>query len=147
MVCARPTNIKLPLLQTFTPDTITTAVKALGASSSDGKSTLIQILLGLHPYDSGDIYFDDIFIKDIGFEKIRENTATVLQNPVLFNDTVRVNLALGKNISEEKLWHALDIAQLDKQPMLSILYFMWMKPMMMSTSVEEKFRLHGEQTP
>ncbi len=95
-----------------------------------GKSTLIQILLGLYPYDSSDIYFDDIFIKDIGFEKVRENTATVLQNPVLFNNTVQANLALGKDISEEKLWHALEIAQLDKQPMLSILYFMWMKSML-----------------
>ena len=86
---------------------------ALVGSSGGGKSTLIQILLGLYPYDSGDIYFDNVSIKDIGFEKVRENTATVLQNPVLFNDTVRANLALGKDIAEEKLWQALEIAQLD----------------------------------
>lgn len=86
---------------------------ALVGSSGGGKSTLIQILLGLYPYDTGDIYFDNVSINNIGFEKVRENTATVLQNPVLFNDTVKANLSLGKNITEEELWQALEIAQLD----------------------------------
>jgi len=86
---------------------------ALVGSSGGGKSTLIQILLGLYPYDSGDIFIDDISINDIGFETIRENTATVLQNPVLFNDSVRANLSLGKVIDDAKLWQALEIAQLD----------------------------------
>ncbi|RKZ92542.1 MAG: ABC transporter ATP-binding protein, partial [Gammaproteobacteria bacterium] len=61
---------------------------ALVGSSGGGKSTLIQILLGLYPIESGDIYFDDVSISDIGFDKIRENTAAVLQHPVLFNDSV-----------------------------------------------------------
>ena len=86
---------------------------ALVGSSGGGKSTLIQILLGLYPIESGDIYFDDVSISDIGFDKIRENTAAVLQHPVLFNDSVRANLCLGHDISDELLWQALEIAQLD----------------------------------
>ena len=86
---------------------------ALVGSSGGGKSTLIQILLGLYPIESGEIYFDDINIKDVGFETVRENTAAVLQHPVLFNDSVRANLCLGNELSDETLWQALEIAQLD----------------------------------
>ena len=39
--------------------------------------------------------------------------ATVMQHPVLFNDTVRANLSLGKDYGDETLWQALEIAQLD----------------------------------
>ena len=86
---------------------------ALVGSSGGGKSTLIQILLGLYPINSGDIYINDTSIADIGFATIRENTAAVLQHPVLFNDSVRANLSLGKQITDKALWQALEIAQLD----------------------------------
>ncbi len=86
---------------------------ALVGSSGGGKSTLIQILLGLYPIDSGNIYFNEVNVEQIGFEKVRENTATVMQHPILFNDTVRANLSLGKEINEELLWDALETAQLD----------------------------------
>ena len=86
---------------------------ALVGSSGGGKSTLIQILLGLYPIDSGEIYFNDIPVNQIGFEKVRENTATVMQHPILFNDTVQANLCLGQDLDEASLWQALEIAQLD----------------------------------
>ncbi|MCU7800357.1 MAG: ABC transporter ATP-binding protein/permease [gamma proteobacterium symbiont of Lucinoma myriamae] len=86
---------------------------ALVGSSGGGKSTIIQILLGLYPIQSGNIYFDNIPVSEIGFDKIRENTAAVLQHPVLFNDSVRANLSLGNDISDDSLWKALEIAQLD----------------------------------
>lgn len=86
---------------------------ALVGPSGGGKSTLIQILLGLYPVESGDIYFDGVSVSQIGFDKVRENTAAVLQQPVLFNDTVRANLCLGIDLSDEMLWQALEIAQLD----------------------------------
>ena len=86
---------------------------ALVGSSGGGKSTLIQILLGLYPIESGDIQFDNVPISEVGFELVRENTAAVLQHPVLFNDSVRANLCLGSELSDDKLWHALEIAQLD----------------------------------
>ncbi|MDX2506199.1 MAG: ABC transporter ATP-binding protein [Gammaproteobacteria bacterium] len=85
---------------------------ALVGSSGGGKSTLIQILLGLYPIESGEIYFDNIPIQEIGFATIRENTAAVLQHPVLFNDTVRANLSLGREFTDQSLWQALEIAQL-----------------------------------
>ena len=43
---------------------------------------------------------------------VREHVATVLQHPVLFNDTVRNNLTLGRDYPDEALWQALERAQL-----------------------------------
>jgi len=85
---------------------------ALVGASGGGKSTLIQTLTGLYPATKGMIYYDEIPINEIGFDIVRENVVTVLQHPVLFNDTIRENLSLGKSVSEDDLWQALDIAQL-----------------------------------
>ncbi|MCK9395911.1 MAG: ABC transporter ATP-binding protein/permease [Methylobacter sp.] len=85
---------------------------ALVGASGGGKSTLIQTLIGLYPPDSGQIYFDEVAIDRIGLEVVRENVVTVLQHPVLFNDTIRANLTLGKPASDAALWNALAIAQL-----------------------------------
>jgi len=58
------------------------------------------------------IYYDDIPINKIGFDLVREHVVTVLQHPILFNDTIRENLSLGKETTDTELWHALEIAQL-----------------------------------
>ena len=87
---------------------------ALVGASGGGKSTLVQIILGLYPADSGELYFDGVNLKEIGFDVVRENVATVLQHPAMFNDTVKENLCLGREISDEKIWQALAIAQMQK---------------------------------
>ncbi len=86
---------------------------ALVGASGGGKSTLIQTLIGLYPIDSGNIYFNNIAIDRIGLDVVRENVVTVLQHPVLFNDTIRANLTLGKPAEDRRLWSALRIAQMD----------------------------------
>jgi len=85
---------------------------ALVGASGGGKSTLVQVLLGLYPPKSGTILFNGIPVTEIGLDVVREHVAVVLQHPVLFNDTVRNNLGLGKTIPDGLLWQALEIAQL-----------------------------------
>ena len=85
---------------------------ALVGASGGGKTTLVQVLLGLYPAEQGEIFFNEVPVSDIGLDVVRANVATVLQNPALFNDTVRANLTLGKDIEDAKLWQALEIAQL-----------------------------------
>ena len=85
---------------------------ALVGASGGGKSTLIQTLIGVYLPSSGHIKFDGVPIEEIGLDIVRENVVTVLQHPVLFNDTIRANLTLGKTVSDDSLWNALDIAQL-----------------------------------
>jgi len=87
---------------------------ALVGASGGGKTTLVQIILGLYPPESGTIYFNGIPMTEIGMDKVREHVATVLQQPALFNDSVRTNLTLGRPCSDEKLWEALRIAQLEE---------------------------------
>ncbi len=86
---------------------------ALVGASGGGKTTLVQILLGLYPPASGQVLFDDVSVNRIGMDVVRDHVATVLQHPALLNDSVRVNLTLGRDIPETELWQALKIAQLD----------------------------------
>ncbi|WP_069471733.1 ABC transporter ATP-binding protein [Candidatus Marithrix sp. Canyon 246] len=85
---------------------------AFVGTSGGGKTTLVQVILGLYAPQSGDIYFNKIPVNQIGLEIVRENVVTVLQHPALFNDTLRMNITLGRQLSEDKLWQALEIAQL-----------------------------------
>ncbi|AZL84843.1 ABC transporter ATP-binding protein [Aliivibrio salmonicida] len=85
---------------------------ALVGASGGGKSTLIQLLLGLYQPNSGRILFNGHDTRDVGFEKIRNQISVVLQQPILFNDTLRHNLTLGSEYSDDLLWNALDVAQL-----------------------------------
>jgi ATP-binding cassette subfamily C protein len=85
---------------------------ALVGASGGGKSTLIQALIGLYPANEGHIYFDGVAIERIGLDVVREHVVTVLQHPILFNDTIRANLTLGKPAADAQLWDALAIAQL-----------------------------------
>jgi len=85
---------------------------ALVGASGGGKSTLIQLLLGIYQKDSGDILINGHPVEDVSYEALRERMAVVLQQPVLFNDTLRHNLSLGAEYNDEQLWQALEIAQL-----------------------------------
>jgi len=85
---------------------------ALVGASGGGKSTMVQALLGLYPAHKGMIYFDNIPVNKIGFDIVRENVSTVLQHPVLFNSSIRDNLCIGRQLHDEELWKALNIAQL-----------------------------------
>jgi len=85
-------------------------VALLGASGS-GKSTLAHIIMGLYAHNSGDIKVDDISVKNIGLDQMREHISLVLQAPRMFNDTLRHNLTLGRDIDDKTLYKALEASQ------------------------------------
>ncbi|WP_439888842.1 ABC transporter ATP-binding protein [Pseudomonas sp. MBLB4123] len=85
---------------------------AIVGASGGGKSTLVQLLLGLYTPQAGTISFGGSSQAEIGLEKVRDEVAVVLQHPALFNDTVRANLCMGRERSDEACWRALEIAQL-----------------------------------
>lgn len=85
---------------------------ALVGASGGGKSTLVQALLGLYPVKEGRILYGGVPVTEIGWETVREHVGVVLQHPVLFNDDVRANLTLGRDVDDAALWQALEIAQL-----------------------------------
>ncbi|UWZ97002.1 ABC transporter ATP-binding protein [Vibrio splendidus] len=85
---------------------------ALVGASGGGKSTLIQLLIGVYQADSGCIRYNGETTDDISFDVIRNQIAVVLQQPILFNDTLRHNLTLGAEYDEMSLWRALEVAQM-----------------------------------
>ncbi len=72
----------------------------------------MQLLLGLYTPQAGTISYAGATQQAIGLDCVRENVAVVLQHPALFNDTVRANLCMGRERSDEACWRALEIAQL-----------------------------------
>ena len=86
-------------------------VAVVGASGG-GKSTLVQLLLGLYQPQSGEIRFGGVPLEEISLGVVRDNVAVVLQHPALFNDTVRANLTMGRERDDHQCWRALEIAQL-----------------------------------
>ncbi|QIA63693.1 ATP-binding cassette domain-containing protein [Vibrio astriarenae] len=86
---------------------------ALVGASGGGKSTLIQLLMGIYRKGSGAILVNGERIEDVTYESLREHMAVVLQQPVIFNDTLRANLTLNDGrYADQQLWQALEVAQL-----------------------------------
>ncbi len=76
--------------------------------SGSGKSTLVKLLVGLYTPVSGDIYFDDVSVKDIRYNKVRRQIGFVTQETQLFAGTVRQNLLFIKpSATEEEMLDAL----------------------------------------
>lgn len=69
---------------------------ALVGATGSGKTTVVNLLMRFYDVDSGEILIDGVNIKDIDCRNLRENTAIVLQDTVLFADTVRNNLKYSK---------------------------------------------------
>jgi subfamily B ATP-binding cassette protein MsbA len=69
---------------------------ALVGESGGGKSTLTKLLPRFHDPVAGGVFWDGIDIRDAQLSSLRKHIALVTQETVLFNDTVRHNIAYGK---------------------------------------------------
>jgi subfamily B ATP-binding cassette protein MsbA len=69
---------------------------ALVGESGGGKSTLTKLLPRFHDPSSGAVLWDDMDVRDATISSLRKQIALVTQETVLFNDTVRHNIAYGK---------------------------------------------------
>ncbi|MBN2249666.1 MAG: ATP-binding cassette domain-containing protein, partial [Campylobacterales bacterium] len=87
---------------------------ALIGPSGGGKSTIAQILIGLYRHQSGEVSYGGVPIEQIGLPVVRENVALMLQESLFFNDTIRMNLTLGREIDDERIYEALRAAKLEE---------------------------------
>ncbi len=87
-------------------------VIALVGESGSGKTTLANLLPRFYEPKSGSILYDGIDINDLSLMSLRKNIAYVSQDVVLFNDTVRNNIAYGelKGASDDAVWAAAEAA-------------------------------------
>ena len=68
---------------------------ALVGSSGAGKSTLADLIPRFHDASSGEILVDGVNIKDYSLQTLRQHISIVTQEPILFNDSIANNIALG----------------------------------------------------
>ncbi len=68
---------------------------ALVGKSGSGKSTLVNLLVRFHDYQHGEIQLDGVPLPELSLQALRQQIAYVGQDVVLFNDTVRNNIAYG----------------------------------------------------
>ena len=104
---------KKEVLQHITFDLPYGSKIALIGASGSGKTTLAQIISGFYEKESGRLQYNSIDVEDLDKHSIRDAIFLVLQMPILFNDTLRFNITMGEDISDETIFNALHIAQLD----------------------------------
>jgi subfamily B ATP-binding cassette protein MsbA len=94
-------NLKVPKGQTV----------ALVGQSGSGKSTIANLMTRFYDVNEGDITIDGVDIRDFTKKSLRNLLGLVTQDSILFNDTVKNNIGLGKeNATEEEIIEAAKIA-------------------------------------
>lgn len=84
---------------------------ALVGQSGSGKSTIANLLTRFYDVNEGTISIDGTDIKDLDLQSLRGLMGLVTQDSILFNDTIKANISLGKpNATDEEIIEALKIA-------------------------------------
>ena len=84
---------------------------AIVGKSGSGKSTLVNLLPRFYDVLSGSVRIDGRDVRDYDLTNLREQIAVVSQDVVLFNDTIRNNIAFGREVSGDALEQAADAAR------------------------------------
>lgn len=86
------------------------SVAVVGESGS-GKSTLVNLILRFYDPDHGEVLIDGVNIKNYNLRHLRQRMGLVMQEPTLFNYTIRENILYGRLLSKEsEIFEAAKIA-------------------------------------
>ncbi|OYU85777.1 MAG: antibiotic ABC transporter ATP-binding protein [Flavobacterium sp. BFFFF2] len=97
----RDFNLKIPRGKTV----------ALVGQSGSGKSTIANLLTRFYDIQEGGIYVDGHPITSVKAESLRKQIGLVTQESILFNDSIKNNLLIGKpDATDDEIWEALKIA-------------------------------------
>jgi len=98
----RDVNLEIPFGQT---------VAVVGANGS-GKSTIVNLIARFYDPQAGNIFLDDVNVRDIRLRQLRKQLGIVTQDPILFSDTVWMNIQYGDvDATEEQVRQAADLAR------------------------------------
>jgi subfamily B ATP-binding cassette protein MsbA len=99
------------VLRNFSLDIPKGKTVALVGQSGSGKSTIANLLLRFYDVNEGTINIDGVKIRDLNLHSLRGLMGLVTQDSILFNDSVKANVALGKtDVSDEAVIEALKVA-------------------------------------
>uniref|UniRef100_R7WBG2 ABC transporter B family member 4 n=1 Tax=Aegilops tauschii TaxID=37682 RepID=R7WBG2_AEGTA len=107
-----PSRLDIQIFHDFTLHIPSGKTVALVGESGSGKSTVITLLERFYNPDSGTIQLDGVEIKSLNINWFRNQIGLVSQEPILFDDTIRANIAYGKDgdVTEEELIAAAKIS-------------------------------------
>lgn len=71
-------------------------------STGSGKSSLVQLIPRLYDTDQGDVFVDDVNVREYSFQNLREGVGIVLQKNVLFTGTIKENLKWGDEGADDE---------------------------------------------
>ena len=74
--------------------------------TGSGKSSIINVLMRFYEFQSGRVYIDDVDIRDYSQKELRNNIGLVLQEPFLYHGTIKSNIAMYQDLSEEEIERA-----------------------------------------
>ena len=103
-----------PVLRDFTLDVPSGRTVALVGATGSGKTTVVNLLMRFYDVDSGEICIDGQSIAGVARPSLRKDVAIVLQDTVLFTDTVHANLTYAnEHVTQEKLERAVAMSRCD----------------------------------
>ena len=103
-----------PILNNLSFEVTSGSKVAIVGASGAGKSTLSRLLYRFYDVDAGKIYIDEQAINTVTLESLRQAIAIVPQDTVLFNTSIRENIAYGNPAaSEDEIDKAISLAHLD----------------------------------
>ncbi|CEQ12077.1 multidrug ABC transporter ATPase and permease [[Clostridium] sordellii] len=87
---------------------------AIKGGSGSGKSTLLKLILRMYNPTYGNIYINNIDIRDIELSSLYKLFSIQVQNLFVFEGTIEENISLGKTINIEKIYKSMDLGQLNR---------------------------------
>ena len=71
--------------------------------TGSGKSSIINVLMRFYEFQSGRVLIDNVDIRNYSHQELRENMGLVLQEPFLYHGTIKSNIAMYQEISDEEV--------------------------------------------
>lgn len=101
-----------PVIHDFTLTVPSGKKVALVGATGSGKTTIVNLLMRFYDIDSGEILINSQNVKNISRDSLRKNVAIVLQDTVLFSNTIRNNLKYGnENAIDVQLQTAMEMSR------------------------------------
>ncbi|MCD8149335.1 MAG: ABC transporter ATP-binding protein/permease [Clostridiales bacterium] len=105
----------MPVIRDFSLNVPSGKKVALVGATGSGKTTIVNLLMRFYDIDSGEIRINRQDIRNVARQSLRKNVAIVLQDTVLFSDTVRNNLIYAnENASDEEVERAVALSHCEE---------------------------------